>query len=66
MQKQIKREFLAHALRAYLEPTDQEYLTPLDAANLSIEFLYGLGLLDAARLDLSDLEVSEPILEARA
>jgi len=55
-QNLIKREFLAQALRAYLEPNADELLSPLDAANLSIEFLHGLGLLNEFRLDLSDLK----------
>lgn len=56
MTKKITREFLANALERYLEPIGEEHLTPLDAANLSIEFLNGLGLLDATRIDLSELE----------
>lgn len=63
-QKLIKREFLAQALRAYLEPVEGP-LDALDAANLAIEFFDGMGLLDASRIDWSDLEeVSDPAKSA--
>lgn len=54
MSRKIKREFLANALRAYLEPLDNEHLTALDAANLSLEFLDGLGLLDRYQVDIAE------------
>lgn len=51
--KKIKREFLAQALRAYLEPFPEPHLDPLDAANLAIEFLDGLQLLESSKIDFS-------------
>lgn len=59
MTKKIQREFLANALRAYLEPFPDNMLCPLDAANLSIEFLDGMGLLDRAQIDLQESPKSE-------
>lgn len=61
MARKIKREFLAQALRAYLEPLGDDYLTALDAANLSIEFLDGMGLLDRFQVDMEEIsEAKEP------